>query len=308
MENKESDSSNLRKYILIISGVIIVSIVSYYYFDNIKDGFTTSFEWLRNNFSRPPTDPGTNKLDSNNILLPNTQSSTESVERRWDWKRYFRLNPETSNRNVSDIGLNKDLAYIKKAISDLDSDTDSVIEMIDTTNQSIDKGKTILTSPSLENLNNEAQKSFESNILPEFIEGSSSLKSDDSSSTITPSSSNLLSHSYYSERYWKYLLPGKERDKFKFIEDIINSSKELDIETSNKLCETLVDIIISYNKEIEIYENLETSNKILMRENLFYFKKWIKKYHELILPNSDTIIMNLDLTNISDEPTSIIIK
>jgi hypothetical protein len=73
--------------------------------------------------------------------------------------------------------------------------------MIDTTNQSIDKGKTILTSPSLENLNNEAQKSFESNILPEFIEGSSSLKSDDSSSTITPSSSNLLSHSYYSERY-----------------------------------------------------------------------------------------------------------
>jgi hypothetical protein len=44
MENKESDSSNLRKYILIISGVIIVSIVSYYYFDNIKDGFTTSFE------------------------------------------------------------------------------------------------------------------------------------------------------------------------------------------------------------------------------------------------------------------------
>jgi hypothetical protein len=118
----------------------------------------------------------------------------------------------------------------------------------------------------------------------------------------------LLSHSYYSERYWKYLLPGKERDKFKFIEDIINSSKELDIETSNKLCETLVDIIISYNKEIEIYENLETSNKILMRENLFYFKKWIKKYHELILPNSDTIIMNLDLTNISDEPTSIIIK
>jgi hypothetical protein len=40
-----------------------------------------------------------------------------------------------------------------------------------------------------------------------------------------------------------------------------------------------------------------------MRENLFYFKKWIKKYHELILPNSD---MNLDLTNISDEPSKII--
>jgi hypothetical protein len=45
------------------------------------------------------------------------------------------------------------------------------------------------------------------------------------------------------------------------------------METSNKLCDTLVDIIINYNKEVEIYKNLETSNKILMRENLFYFKK-----------------------------------
>jgi hypothetical protein len=59
--------------------VIIISALSWYYFDEIKDGLGTSIEWIKKYFSRPSS--GSNRGDSNGDITPNAKNSGQAVQR-----------------------------------------------------------------------------------------------------------------------------------------------------------------------------------------------------------------------------------
>ena len=268
---------NDYKHIIIISGVIISGVVIWYYSEEVKDGFLTSIEWIKNYFSRPPTDPGNNTTE--NIRTSSTQSSEQSIKNRW--RKYFEIEPVTKD-NISDI------TSIPKS---------SEIEVIDNSSVSssfkIDKGKKVLTSPSLETLNNNAEEAWSE---------SSSPKSDDSSSTITPEVINQAE--ILKANAWKMYLPTQTKSSIDFIENFFNDDKiEVNEESVGKLPEALANIIQTYDIELNIYKSAtswEEKNKFSMKQSLFNYNKWIRKYYALIFP--DEILINLGDPN--DEPTN----
>ena len=170
---------------------------------------------------------------------------------------------------------------------------------MDTTSSKNDidiKGKKVMTSPSLEDLNNKAEESWGE---------SSSPKSSSSSSTITPD--NFIKQSEdLINRSWEMFLPSKTKKAIKYIEKFFNSDDEVNLENSEELIQSLVEVKYSYDLQLELYEtsNWTQSDKLLMKQGLFKYKSWISKYYSLIMPTEEII----ELGNINDEPTNLNFK
>ena len=200
-----------------------------------------------------------------------------------DWLNSFRRGPsgDTSGSNTNssttpttkNIQSELDKLFPEKPHKD--------IELIDK------KGKSVLTSPSLEDLNQKAEDSW-------------SESSASSSSTVTPA--NFIDQ--FEKKSWRLMLVKEDISKISFVEKTFISENDLDISSANKLVDYLADIMCSYEKELEVYKNLSSSldDKIKMKQGLFHFRKWIHEYHEKILP----LGKNIHIGNINDEPLSIL--
>jgi hypothetical protein len=274
---------NNSKIITIITGVIIISGLSWYYFDEIKDGYFSSIEWIKSYFSRPPTDPSGDNSNSN--ISSTTQSSKESIQTRW--RRYFKIEPQDKDIGLIDKG--KDIELID-------------LSQPSTSTSAIDKGKSkVLTSPSLENLNHKAEEAWNDSNSP---------KSDSSSSTITPESSKIQNipqaTSEVLANMWKVMLQENIKKDISFIENTFASDNELTKETGNQLVKSLVDVIVGYDRQVELLKTDHIKDWSLKeldgyKESLYNFRKWISKYHQLIIPNEEII----EIGNITDNPIKI---
>ena len=193
------------------------------------------------------------------------------------------------------------------------------IQLIDNTQPvaSSSNIKTVLTSPSLENLNEQAETSWsegssspgsDRTITPESISSSSlnieSNASSSSSSNInTISQSSISSVSNFIKNNWRKRFTEETNDKINFIESTLNS--DIDLEEGLKLSDYYAYIINEYNKEIELYNYLKSDSNQniqdlnIMRQSIYYFREWIAEYHSKIFTSSTVTI---EIGSIQDSP------
>lgn len=226
------------------------------------------------------------------------------VEKIRSFRSWF--NNDTNNINNNNNGNNQ---------INIPTNINSPIELTDnnqpTSYNLHSKDKRVLTSPSLENLNDQAESSWG--------EGRSSPNSDSSDRTITQastsssldlSSSNQASSSSnlpnLISNNWRNKLDSELNSKMNFVESCFNSKNELNLQEGLKLSDYYAFIINEYNKEIDTYNFMKTTsnyndNYILngMKESIYYFRKWISDYHDKIFPTSNVTI---EIGNISDYP------
>lgn len=208
-----------------------------------------------------------------------------------EWLMSFRTGPGGGTANDS----NNDSTPIGTNIPIESSESNSPIELID-------KGKTRVLSPSasFEDLNQQIKESWSERPL------SPSSSSSSSTETITPlninTSEEILNQSSESSlsiniidfirKNWKNRLDVNTQSKIKFIETTIGT--DLDDDSELKLVNYFADIISEYNKDVEAYNYLKTSNENVdnaegLKQSLFYLRKWISENKEIILPNSTII-------------------
>lgn len=105
---------------------------------------------------------------------------------------------------------------------------------------------------------------------------------------------------------WKLFLQENAKKDISFIENTFASDNELDIETGDKLFKTLVNVIAEYDKQVECLNTVSIKDWSLNEINqykcsLYYFRKWISKYHSMINPKEEM----LEIGNITDDPVKI---
>jgi len=266
--NSIEEKTNNYKYYFILGSLVIISGIIYYYWSDIRpaagDAGNTIIEKIRSFRSWFNS-------DTNNIINNNPGNNTTNI-------------PTNVNPSNEDI------------------------QLIDNTNppnyESINKkGKAVLTSPSLENLNEQAETSWNS--------GVSSPNSDDSTETITQESiskisdSNVFSSSLINISNWRGKFTDEVKSKINFIESCFNSENNLNLENGLKLSDYYAFIINEYNNEIQIYNFMKTSSIYNkedlnnMKESIYYFREWIAEYQTKIFPDSTVTI---EIGSINDSP------
>lgn len=282
------------KTILIISGVVIVSGLSWYYSNEIG----TSIEWIKNYLFRPSSDPGTNSTKGN--ILNSTQSSRDNFK-----TKFLRI----ISRNDEDLEI---INILSEENNEIDIKGKGKL-----TEEDIQDMKELFTSPSLDDLNEKAKDSWSesSSLSPKSDSSSSTVtptnykpessKSDSSSSTTTPDNFTLIANKIISKD-WKLMLLEETKTNVKFIEETFNSDNLLNIEEADKLFDNLANVILSYDEQVKLYENSHTLNWSLEEMNMFKislydYKKWIAKYHKMILPNEEI----LEIGSITDQPVKL---
>lgn len=266
--NSIEEKTNNYKYYFILGSLVIISGIIYYYWSDIRpaagDAGNSVIEKIRSFRSWFNS-------DENNIINNNPGNNTTNI-------------PTNVNQPNEDI------------------------QLIDNTNppnyESINKkGKTVLTSPSLENLNEQAESSWNS--------GVSSPGSDDSSTTVTPdsisSSSKITENTVFStllKHNWRNKFTKDINDKINFIENYLNSENTIEDNTI-KLSDYFAYIINEYNIEIQTYNFMKTksiyTNDDLnnMKESIYYFREWICEYQAKIFPEST---VSIEIGSINDSP------
>ena len=177
--------------------------------------------------------------------------------------------------------------------------TDNVITQPSNNNQS-----SVLTSPSLENLNEQAESSWNEGISsPDSDKTVTPASISESNASSSSSSSSLLNASNLIKNNWRSKLSKECNDKINFIESTLNS--EIDLEEGLKLSDYYAFIINEYNKEIEVYNYIKTEpvNNLEMlnglKESMFYFREWIAEYQNKIFIDST---VTLEIGSIKDSP------
>jgi hypothetical protein len=263
---EESNKFNYKNYI-ILGSIIIISGIIYYYWNDIRpaagDAGNTIIEKIRSFRSWFNN-------DSNNIIDNN---------------------PGNNSMNIQ-TNINQDIQLV-------DNTPSSNIQSIESSNV-----RSVLTSPSLENLNEQAESSW-----------NEELSSPDSDKTVTPasisessasssSSINTISTvSSFIKDNWRKRFTEETNDKINFIESTLNSEIDLDIDL--KLADYFAYIINEYNKEIEVYNKFKSDSNPniqdlnIMRQSMYYFRKWIAEYQSKIFTSSNVTI---EIGNIQDSP------
>ena len=284
------------KNILIISGVVIVSGFSWYYFPEIKNGVGTSIEWIKNYLFGPSSDPSTDSTKGN--ILDSTQHS------KLDFKSKFLQVIARNEQEDKIIKLSDNITKGKDKLTDDDRE-----DM-----------KRLFTSPSLENLNNKAEEAWSdsssssstetitlSNFKPDLSNISEAGPSNiQNSSEAEPSNTSTIISKLLS-KIWKLTLDEKTKNNMSFIEDITNSNEDLTNDSTDKLISSLVDIIETYDFQVDLYNKKDifkwsSNDEKDFKECLFYFKVWINEYTEKLMPLK--FKLELDINNKPEKITS----
>jgi len=179
------------------------------------------------------------------------------------------------------------------------------IQLVDNTNTPNNNQSSVLTSPSLENLNEQAESSWseisspdsDKTVTPASISESNASSSSFSSSS---SSSSLINASNLIRNTWRSSLSKEANDKINFIE-----SSLLNNEVEVELTDYFAFIINEYNSEIEVYNYIKSQpdNNLemlkAMKESLYYFRDWIAEYKSKIFTDST---VSIEIGSITDSP------
>jgi hypothetical protein len=185
--------------------------------------------------------------------------------------------------------------------------------------------KNLFTSPSLESLNNRATEAWtdplsdsssnssSSTITPSNYKSQISLITSEKASPSNTPNENIPTESTPSQTLieiisesWKLTLEEESKKHIQFITDIAESKNQINEETVDKLVESFINIIITYDGQINLYNNRSNLDWAPQDANnfkigLYFFRKWINKNSKIILPN----FTELEIGNITDEPSKI---
>jgi hypothetical protein len=264
-EEITEEAFNYNKY-LAIAGLLIASCLVWVYFDEIKTGGDSFVEWVKSFWpgNNPDNDPG------------------GKARMKEKWEKAF------NDMKSVDEEMDK---LKKRIISDPSS---SHIK----TESSIDKyfPETSMTSPSLENLNEQAKESWSrtssptsstsSNETIKPISESFTSSSNETVKAMTESTDSTqlvhekLAQAAFYQTNWKNLIDPDTKGKIKIVEKLIRSKKPESLDSTRELAFNFVDILHTYNsyvKEIIDNKNIESQavNVETMREISFQLRKWI---------------------------------
>lgn len=278
-EFNEQEIENNTNYIKIaIASIIIIGCFCWFYSDEITTGYMAFKDWWN---SRGNNDPGT----GSNVSITPTQDSInrDSIQDR-----------------------------IKSKIRNYEITNQNQIELIDNTQNiagpsNLDKGKGVLTSPSLEDLNNKAKESW-ADFSKQSESGLNSPTSSTSSTetitqnSFTSSSEILVDRNFektvkFVNKTWKGVFADKDIVKFNDIERSVDLSLLDNIQTRYRLADDLIELTKSYDYMIEVYNKLDNNQeKVLQKIALFKFREWMNKYSEIIVGT------NINVGSPNDEP------
>jgi|HubBroStandDraft_5_1064220.scaffolds.fasta_scaffold38865_1 hypothetical protein len=292
-----------NKYWIIGAGSLICLVGWYYYGDNItpvinsgiekiKTGYGAIIDYLSSFRSTPPDDTGGSNSSGS------TLSDKLNIKKKLD--RYFK----TTDLRIID----------KTPDARIIGDAGSEIEILDNvqpiaSSSNLDKGKGVLTSPSLEDLNLQAAETWAS--------GSSSPGSESSSSTITPIKIELPENKdsvlaefipespiplEYVTKNWKLMFPTNIKDKIKVMDHIWYDNEDISKDQADTLADSLAYLIAEYNKSIHNFNtsltNLQPHDIRASRQSFYHFRHFLSFYYERVLPNEDNPII---IGSLSDE-------
>jgi hypothetical protein len=246
--------SNYKNYV-VIAGFIVAASLTWDYFPEIKDSLSSALEWFSSDTRRP--DSGTSGTGNNqpNIEHANPASTTATMGHVVSPTPALDSSPTYSpdNKVITIDSTSKDL-YDKAFSETIDSG----------------KGKTLLTSPSLDELNQKASESWNRVTSPTGssspTESASSTGSSSSGSTIKPSSASFPSSTLITnisdqaifksvDTNWKNMIEKDMRDNINYVENHFPKSEFHD----SKYIENLI-------------ENIKKRNYNLMEETKNRFK------------------------------------
>lgn len=271
--NSLEESNNYKNYIILGTIIIISGIIYYYYWSDI----------------RPAAG------DAGNTIIEKIRSF-----RSWfnnDSNNIINNNPENNSMNIP-TNINQDIQLVDNTPANI---------------QPVESSSNVLTSPSLENLNEQAESTWgegstspgsDRTVTQASISGSSlNIESNASSTSSGSSTSSISTVSNFIKNNWRNRFTEETNDKINFVESTLNS--EIDLEEGLKLSDYYAYIINEYNKEIILYNTLKSDlnpnlqNLNMLKQSLYYFREWIAEYQTKIFPTSSVTI---EVGNIQDSP------
>jgi hypothetical protein len=250
------EETNYKKYIIIGTTIIIVSFLSWYFFDEIKASGLSVVEWIKKYFNQDPRDP---RDPSNSDFKGKAKEKLDRLIKE-KFKKDQEENVASSSKDPIDI-------YFPE------------------------NEKRVLTSPSLEELNKNVSDSWDSeassssNSSDETITPFNSQKDN-------LFKNKLEDLSFFKEK-WKILMDEDIKDNIQKYENILNGG--FSEENMQSLIDIYVKLIFEYNentKYLNELKNLELDSRNLEigRQINYQFRNWIIENHKILLPQSDKII------------------
>jgi len=290
-ENKpeKEDGSNYTKYLIIV-GLAISSCLIWVYFDELKTGCNSLIEWIQS--FRGNNDPGAPDSTGDTPQRIDRLTIRERLEKQAQEKI------KTENVRFRGIDLEDNSVMASSSKTKLEDPMNKYFAIKE-------KSKSVLTSPSLDDLNNKAKESWGENPgSPESNSSTETIKPLNPFSNDTSEFTTKLARALFWRENWMNVINPNESDKIKFIEHALKSNEHFDEETVNKLIGNFTDIVLWYNENAENYSIIKPSNineKEVqdIRELAFQVRIWISDNYSKVFPNSNNII---ELTNSNDAP------
>lgn len=285
---------NYKNY-FIIGALSVTALASWYFFDEIKDGYFSSIEYIKSKFNNQG--PGSAPSSTGSIENSSTQSNESTILA--EFKKYFKdkIYPGLDHKSVIETVKDK----IKTSSENINQDV-SLIDNSQPVASSSNINKGVLTSQSLEDLNSKAEESWS--------EGASSPGSTSSSETITPSNIdkgknpeiNTLTPLFISEN-WKSVWPSDIKEKINILDELWESDDRFwTRETGEKFATILAYLENRYNSEVRVYKNMIDKLNIdqvnTAKQSFYYFREYLHTFHYRILPNEENKII---IGEINDE-------
>ena len=280
----ESNKYNYKNY-FIIGSIIILSCLSWYYWDTLKYEGESLLEWIKSFRS------GGNDDDSTPTNINNPGNINNPILRSW-------------RSSVEDI-KSKDISTIKSSLRDKFYKTIEGENVQATSSnvkiEDLNKAKSVLTSPSLEDLNNKAQDSWSEISSPDSDKTVTPASISESNNASSSASSSLLNASNFIKDNWRNRLSVEVNNKINFVESSFNNN-----EIDNNITDYFAYLVNEYNTEIGVYNFMKNNpsrysieNINAVKESIYLFRDWISEYHTKIFPNSSVTI---EIGNIQDSP------
>lgn len=285
---------NYKNY-FIIGALSVTALASWYFFDEIKDGYFSSIEYIKSKFNNPGT--GSAPSSTGSIENSSTQSNESTILA--EFKKYFKdkIYPGLDHKSVIETVKDK----IKTSSENINQDI-SLIDNSQPVASSSNINKGVLTSQSLEDLNSKAEESWS--------EGASSPGSTSSTETITPSNIdkgknpeiNTLTPLFISEN-WKSMWPSDIKEKINILDELWESDDTIwTRETGEKLATILAYLENRYNSEVKVYKSMIDKLNIdqinTAKQSFYYFREYLHTFHGRILPIEENKII---IGKINDE-------
>jgi hypothetical protein len=309
--SEENEYYDSWKVYLITGTIIVAGCIIWVYSDEIKSSLTTFYEWVTS--FRPGAGDSPGSGDQNTREHPRTDIQKrlkDAAKERFKEQNTVKVLPNPT---------------------DIFEDELPSPEIVMTEEIGKGKGKEILTSPSLEDLNNKATELW--------AEGTSSPKSDGSDVTIKPSSSKVkitsieelspgessvskilhksdpltsslnidtIINSLHPE--WRDLVNERYNEKIKRIEFMFEKARPIDIRTLTELGINYAELLQEYELLVNTFNKMKESNNysdihlFRIKSTAYYFKSWLASYNKLIFRDQ---AYNITIGNFACDPISI---